>query len=159
MAFEKGKEIRPEKNPVLRLFRHFIPVTRITRASVFHKARQPDFCLAAFCGVAGCGKRRFGFAVDSVPAVLAITPIRSSSTRPTCLPSLVCARCSLPWKASCTGFIICTTTFGGAGVRRNENDSGGRLCNSNLGIALCHRGNTHGLHCSFAFEKTLGCKS
>jgi tellurite resistance protein TerC len=75
MAFEKGKEIRPEKNPVLRLFRHFIPVTPDYEGNRFFIKRGSQiFASPLFVALLVVESADLVFAVDSVPAVLAITP-------------------------------------------------------------------------------------
>lgn len=74
MAFEKDKEVHPEKNPVLRLFRHFIPVTREYHGSRFFV--KPDkrwLATPLFIVLLMLETTDLVFAVDSVPAVLAIT--------------------------------------------------------------------------------------
>lgn len=74
MAFEKDKEVHPEKNPVLRLFRRFMPV-----ASEYHEGRffvrREKLWLATplFIVLLMLESTDLVFAVDSVPAVLAIT--------------------------------------------------------------------------------------
>ena len=74
MAFEKDKEVHPEKNPVLKLFRRFMPV-----ATEYHGGRffvkQDALWLATplFIVVLMLETTDLVFAVDSVPAVLAIT--------------------------------------------------------------------------------------
>ena len=74
MAFERDKEVHPEKNPVLKLFRRFMPVT-----AEYHEGRffvkQDALWLATplFIVVLMLETTDLVFAVDSVPAVLAIT--------------------------------------------------------------------------------------
>lgn len=74
MAFEKDKEVHPEKNPVLRLFRHFMPVTAEYHGSRFF-VKQEKLRLATplFIVLLMLETTDLVFAVDSVPAVLAIT--------------------------------------------------------------------------------------
>jgi tellurite resistance protein TerC len=75
MAFEKGTEIRPEKNPVLRLFRHFVPVTTEYEGNLFFIKRGGQiFATPLFVALLVVESADLVFAVDSVPAVLAITP-------------------------------------------------------------------------------------
>lgn len=74
MAFEKDKEVHPEKNPVLKLFRRFMPVT-----AEHHEGRffvKPDkrwMATPLFIVLLMLETTDLVFAVDSVPAVLAIT--------------------------------------------------------------------------------------
>ena len=74
MAFEKGKEIRPEKNPVLRLFRRFIPVTTEYEGNRFFIKRSGQiYASPLFVALLVVESADLVFAVDSVPAVLSIT--------------------------------------------------------------------------------------
>jgi tellurite resistance protein TerC len=74
MAMEKGKEIHPDKNPVLRLFRRLVPVTEDYHADHFfvrrlgHYAATPLFIVLLVVETTD-----IIFAVDSIPAILAIT--------------------------------------------------------------------------------------
>jgi len=74
MAFEKDKEVHPEKNPVLKLFRRFMPVTAEYHAGRFF-VKQGKLWLATplFIVLLMLETTDLVFAVDSVPAVLAIT--------------------------------------------------------------------------------------
>ena len=74
MAFEKDKEVHPEKNPVLKLFRRFMPVTAEYHGGRFF-VKQDALRLATplFIVVLMLETTDLVFAVDSVPAVLAIT--------------------------------------------------------------------------------------
>lgn len=75
MTFQKGKEIHPERNPVLRLFRHFMEVTPNYEGDRFF-VKQDGRILASplFVVLLILESTDLVFAVDSVPAVLAITP-------------------------------------------------------------------------------------
>jgi tellurite resistance protein TerC len=74
MFLDKGKEVHPEKNPVLRLFRAFIPVSsdydggRLTTRINGRRVATPLLVVLVAIETAD-----LVFAVDSVPAVLAIT--------------------------------------------------------------------------------------
>jgi tellurite resistance protein TerC len=74
MAMEKDKEIHPDKNPVLRLFRRLVPVTEDYHADHFfvrrfgHYAATPLFVVLLVVETTD-----IIFAVDSIPAILAIT--------------------------------------------------------------------------------------
>lgn len=74
MITEQGKEIHPEKNPVLRLFRRLMPVTdgyEGDRFFVMRGARR--FATPLFVVVLMVETTDLIFAVDSIPAILAIT--------------------------------------------------------------------------------------
>jgi tellurite resistance protein TerC len=74
MVTEKDKEIHPEKNPALKLFRRFMPVTEDYQADHFfvkqagHYAATPLFIVLLVVETTD-----LLFAVDSIPAILAIT--------------------------------------------------------------------------------------
>src|SRR5215831_18454898 len=74
MATEKDKEIHPDKNPVLKLFRRLVPVTEDYHAADFfvkqvgHYAATPLFIVLLVVETTD-----IIFAVDSIPAILAIT--------------------------------------------------------------------------------------
>lgn len=74
MAFERDKEVHPEKNPVLKLFRRFMPVTSEYHAGRFFvKQGQTWMATPLFIVLLMLETTDLVFAVDSVPAVLAIT--------------------------------------------------------------------------------------
>jgi tellurite resistance protein TerC len=74
MAMGKDKEIHPDKNPLLRLFRRLVPVTEDYHADHFfvrrfgHYAATPLFIVLLVVETTD-----IIFAVDSIPAILAIT--------------------------------------------------------------------------------------
>ena len=74
MAMEKDKEIHPDKNPLLRLFRRLVPVTEDYHADHFfvkqagHYAATPLFIVLLVVETTDVI-----FAVDSIPAILSIT--------------------------------------------------------------------------------------
>jgi tellurite resistance protein TerC len=74
MALEKEKKIRPEKNPVLRLFRRFIPVLEDYEGDKFFVKRHRDYFATPLAVVLLVVETTdIIFAVDSIPAILAIT--------------------------------------------------------------------------------------
>jgi TerC family integral membrane protein len=75
MALNKDKEIRPERNPALRLFRRFAPVTDDYQAGKFF-VKQGGRRLATplLIALLVVETTDLVFAVDSIPAILAITP-------------------------------------------------------------------------------------
>jgi tellurite resistance protein TerC len=74
MGLQKHKEIHPEKNPVLRLFRRFAPVTDdIEEGRFFVKRGGHHVATPLFITVLVVETTDLIFAVDSIPAILAIT--------------------------------------------------------------------------------------
>ena len=74
MFFQKDKKIDPDKNPVLRLFKKFFPVTDQTHGSKFFiKQNNKWFATPLFLVLLIVETTDVIFAVDSVPAILAIT--------------------------------------------------------------------------------------
>jgi tellurite resistance protein TerC len=74
MGLQKHKEIHPEKNPVLRLFRRFMPVTDDMEEGRFFVRRGGRYAATpVFITVLVVETTDLIFAVDSIPAILAIT--------------------------------------------------------------------------------------
>jgi tellurite resistance protein TerC len=74
LAVEKDKEVQPEKNPVLKLFRRFVPLTKgYHRNKFFVKARGRRLATPLLLVLVVIETTDIVFAVDSVPAILAIT--------------------------------------------------------------------------------------
>ncbi len=74
IGFEKKKEIHPEKNPVLRLFKRIMPTTNNFHGGKFFiKKGLKYFATPLFVTLLVIETTDVVFAVDSVPAVLAIT--------------------------------------------------------------------------------------
>ncbi|HEX9867167.1 MAG TPA: TerC family protein [Candidatus Tectomicrobia bacterium] len=74
MALQKGEEINPEHNPVLRLFRRLMPVTEDYEGDRFFVRRSGRlFATPLFVIVLVVETTDVIFAVDSIPAILAIT--------------------------------------------------------------------------------------
>jgi tellurite resistance protein TerC len=74
MAMQKDTEIHPERNPVLRLFRRFIPVTPDYEGDRFFvKCAGRYFATPLFVVVLVVETTDVIFAVDSIPAILAVT--------------------------------------------------------------------------------------
>ncbi|RPJ10116.1 MAG: TerC family protein, partial [Deltaproteobacteria bacterium] len=74
MALEKDKEIHPERNPVLRLFRRLMPVTEEYEGSKFFVRRQGRRLMTPlFVVLLVIETTDVIFATDSIPAILAIT--------------------------------------------------------------------------------------
>jgi len=67
------QQIRPEKNPVLRLFRRFFPVTDAYEGGRFFTRRDALYATPLFVVLLVVETSDILIAVDSVPAVLAIT--------------------------------------------------------------------------------------
>jgi tellurite resistance protein TerC len=74
MGLDKGKEIRPDKNPVLRLARRILPVTPETHGNRFFvRINAKTFATPLFITLILIEFTDLVFAVDSIPAVLAIS--------------------------------------------------------------------------------------
>lgn len=74
LALEKDKEIHPEKNPILRLFRRMMPVAeRYEGARFFVKEGGRRLATPLFIVLLVVETTDVVFAVDSIPAILAIT--------------------------------------------------------------------------------------
>ena len=74
MALHKEQELHPEKNPVLRLFRHFVPSTReYVGGQFFVREGMKLLATPLFIVLLFVETTDLIFAVDSVPAILAIT--------------------------------------------------------------------------------------
>lgn len=74
MVSEKDKEIDPETNPLLKLFRRFFPVTSEYFGSKFFvRINSKLFATPLFIVVLVIESTDIIFAVDSIPAILAIT--------------------------------------------------------------------------------------
>jgi len=74
MALQKETEIHPERNPVLKLFRRFMPVTdRYEEGKFFAQRSGKYLATPLFVVLLVVETTDVVFAVDSIPAVLAIT--------------------------------------------------------------------------------------
>jgi tellurite resistance protein TerC len=74
MGLQRNKEIHPEKNPVLRLFRRFMPVTEgYADGKFFVKRNGRRLATPLLIVVLVVETTDVMFAVDSIPAILAIT--------------------------------------------------------------------------------------
>lgn len=74
MAFQKEKEIHPEKNPVLRIFKKIMPVTSESDGGkFFKKIGKMFYATPLFVVLIVIETTDVVFAVDSIPAILAIT--------------------------------------------------------------------------------------
>ena len=74
MGLQKDKEIHPERNPVLRLFRRFMPVTDGYQDSKFFIRRASRYLATPlFIVLLVVETTDVIFAVDSIPAILGIT--------------------------------------------------------------------------------------
>ena len=71
---EKDKKVEPEKNPVLKIFRKFMPVTNeYTQGHFFVKRSGQQWATPLFITLIVVATTDVVFAVDSIPAILAIT--------------------------------------------------------------------------------------
>lgn len=74
LAFGKDKKVQPEKNPVLKIFRRLMPVSTEYSAGRFSVKRETAWApTPLFVVLLMVETTDLVFAVDSVPAVLAIT--------------------------------------------------------------------------------------
>ncbi len=74
IALQEGKEIRPERNPVLRIFRRFMPVSdRYENGRFFIRKEGRYLSTPLFIVLLVVETTDIVFAVDSIPAILAIT--------------------------------------------------------------------------------------
>ncbi len=74
MVFHREAEIHPEKNPVLRTFRKLVPVTEDYRGgSFFVKENARTLATPLFIVLLFIETTDIVFAVDSIPAIIAIT--------------------------------------------------------------------------------------
>jgi tellurite resistance protein TerC len=75
LVFQKDKELKPEQNPVLKLFRKFIPISKKYYGQKFSIKRLGKRVATPLLMVLVVIETTdIIFAVDSVPAILAITP-------------------------------------------------------------------------------------
>src|SRR2546429_3846516 len=70
---QENAEIHPEKNPLLRLFRRWIPVTKDYQGAKFFVRRPGLYATPLFIVLLVVETTDVLFAVDSIPAILAIT--------------------------------------------------------------------------------------
>jgi tellurite resistance protein TerC len=74
MMMGKGDDLKPDENPLLRLFRRFIPVTTDIRGSTFLvREKGKLFATPLLVAVFFLEMTDIVFAVDSVPAIFALT--------------------------------------------------------------------------------------
>ena len=74
MALQKDKEIHPERNPVLKLLKRFVPVTdHYEDGRFFIKKGAQHFATPLLVVLIAVETTDIIFALDSVPAILAIT--------------------------------------------------------------------------------------
>lgn len=74
MAFQKDKEIHPEKNPVINIFRKIMPVTSEPHdGKFFARIGRTLYATPLFVVLLVIETTDVVFAVDSIPAILAIT--------------------------------------------------------------------------------------
>jgi tellurite resistance protein TerC len=74
MLFQKETEVNPEKNPIIRFFRRFLPVTETTHGDrLFIKENSKLKATPLFLVLLIIESSDLIFAVDSIPAILAIS--------------------------------------------------------------------------------------
>ena len=73
LFFQEESEIHPENNPVLKLFRKLVPVTKDYEGGKFFVRRRALYATPLFVVLLVVETTDVAFAVDSIPAILAIT--------------------------------------------------------------------------------------
>ena len=73
LFFQEESEIHPENNPVLKLFRKLVPVTKDYEGGKFFVRRPALYATPLFVVLLVVETTDVAFAVDSIPAILAIT--------------------------------------------------------------------------------------
>lgn len=74
LGLEKNKEIKPERNPILKLVRRFLPVTReFHEEKFFVRIRSRWVATPMFIVLVVIETTDIVFALDSIPAIMAIT--------------------------------------------------------------------------------------
>lgn len=74
IPFEKDKQIEPEKNILVKLFKKFMPVSANTeKGKLFIRANKKNYATPLFIALIMIEFSDLIFAVDSIPAVLAIS--------------------------------------------------------------------------------------
>jgi tellurite resistance protein TerC len=74
MLFDRDKKMEPEKNPVIKLFRKFIPTTNELHGDKFFiKQNQKSVATPLFVALIMIEVTDLIFAVDSIPAILAVS--------------------------------------------------------------------------------------
>jgi tellurite resistance protein TerC len=74
MLFQKDTEVDPEKNPVVRFFRKFLPVTETLQGNrLFVRQNNRMYATPLFLVLLIIESSDLIFAVDSIPAILAIS--------------------------------------------------------------------------------------
>ncbi len=73
LFFQNETEIHPEKNPVLRVFRRWVPVTKDFEGNKFFVRKPGLYATPLFVVLLVVETTDLLFAVDSIPAILAIT--------------------------------------------------------------------------------------
>jgi tellurite resistance protein TerC len=77
MLFQKETQVNPEKNPVVRFFKKFLPVTDEEHgSSLFIRQNHKTYATPLFLVLLVIESSDLIFAVDSIPAVLAISHSR-----------------------------------------------------------------------------------
>lgn len=73
LLFQRGERVHPDKNPVLRVFRRMFPVTEGYSESKFFVRREKLYATPLLLVLLVIETTDVIFAIDSIPAVLAIT--------------------------------------------------------------------------------------
>jgi len=74
MLFQKEQEVHPEKNPIVKFFRKFLPVTTENHGSkLFIRQNHKTYATPLFLVLLVIESSDLIFAVDSIPAILAVS--------------------------------------------------------------------------------------
>jgi len=74
MGFQKDNKLEPEKNPVVKLLRKFLPITpRYVKSAFFYRSHGKLYATPLIIVLAVIETTDIIFAFDSIPAILAIT--------------------------------------------------------------------------------------
>lgn len=73
MIFRHGEQVHPEKNPLVRAFRRFFPVTQTYEGSKFFVRHDQIYATPLLLVLIVVETTDLIFAIDSIPAVLSIT--------------------------------------------------------------------------------------
>jgi len=131
MAVSSAETVKPERNLLIRVVRRFLPVTSGFRGQRFFVKQEgrvwaTPLLIALLCLEAS----DIVFAVDSVPAIFALTASRSSCSARTSSRSWGCARCS-----SCSAARSNASTCSATGSRWSSSSWASRWSGSTPGTA------------------------
>lgn len=96
---QRGEEAHPERNPVYRFFARMLPATKEYRGGSFFVREAGKWLVTPlFLVLLGVEATDIVFAVDSIPAIFAVTSDPFWYSRPTYSQSWDCACCTFCWR-------------------------------------------------------------